>query len=1002
MIQVAAENLAVAAAGIVLLFYLGAGLSRWLPSALAPYRWLVAPWAGYCLLVVVTQFLTNSPFSLTALQSAYVAAALATGANLLAAWRRGKAPSPVNPSSQVERENETSGDAPNSLPGSPLHPLLAQEGEEVGSAPNAPAEGTLPPSVAFGEKREPLGHTPNPSTERIQPPTVVAALRPPTSDPRPRILAALTLAVFVLSVLPLWSYGYTTVIGENWDAEIYLGLGEYLKVYPQAELARAVSNPVLDTLVNPPYGLRTHGFSYFQAALGFLPFDSLRTLAPLLALLRALAVPAAYVFFCAGLRFGPRPALLASAVLGLNAFLLWITYNTFGMQVPTFGLLPLLLCFTLVTLDQAAKKRSSWAGLVQSAAWAGLFFAAVAVTYHPALTAYAAMAGPVVLAMLVLHRRTALWRILGSIGLIALVGLLLSLVSQLKSIDGFLKQYGEKTAGLGLTGFTSPADAFGFSLSFRDLLPTDPGRPLFSLASHLYSLAGWAALLGCITLIASYFYRLWTRQLLPSSQAWQQTALLAGAIAYPLLFLRPLDYPYGWFKALSFVSFVLVGFAAAGLLELRFPALIQNSKLKIQNSAGLALFALMLLTIILTMRMYWGTPLRYDRPMLEVGAVRDVIRATGGEQSVYISNSPNMQRLGRLYNGLLSYFLRDTDLYGNFKTANSGLDRERPDGLYRYLLLNAADNPTEYGAAPGASPTWRNSLMALYAFPPPTGRPDLYHHNYRNDGKYPSVPATLSVAGNRIDIQPGDQPQPAPARPHEPLEVTLGLASFTTQTLQLRTTGEPASSARLITVPPGYSSLKSTALASGGSLSLPFAGGVPLDGSGMPQNRTYITWAHLAKSEGSHDPEQGPVPGGPGLLAGVTSNKQGDTMAVSIDYLNNRPDVPSQTLSLDIYGEGRGSPVHYGYWNFAVPPATPLTLSLTLDPATKTLTPAPGTSATQTTSFTGPTGDGSYTASLLVYENGQLSESFNDIFKFELKSGKLASFTPRTLPPQFR
>ena len=49
--------------------------------------------------------------------------------------------------------------------------------------------------------------------------------------------------MFALCVLPLWSYGYTTVIGENWDAEIYLGLGEYLKVYPQSGLAMAVPNP---------------------------------------------------------------------------------------------------------------------------------------------------------------------------------------------------------------------------------------------------------------------------------------------------------------------------------------------------------------------------------------------------------------------------------------------------------------------------------------------------------------------------------------------------------------------------------------------------------------------------------------------------------------------------------------------------------------------------------------------------------------------------------------
>src|SRR5205814_1786081 len=107
----------------------------------------------------------------------------------------------------------------------------------------------------------------------------------------------------------------------------------------------------------------------------------------------------------------------------------------------------------------------------------------------------------------------------------------------------------------------------------------------------------------------------------------------------------------------------------------------------------------------------------------------------------------------------------------------------------------------------------------------------------------------------------------------------------------------------------------------------------------------------------------------------------------------NRPQALGQTLSLDIYGEGRGNATHFGYWNFGVPFAVPLRLKLGFDPARKFVQIKEG-AAQQTASSAGNTGDGSYTASLLVYENGQVSETFNDIFKFEMKSGKLSSFTP--------
>ena len=166
----------------------------------------------------------------------------------------------------------------------------------------------------------------------------------------------------------------------------------------------------------------------------------------------------------------------------------------------------------------------------------GLLVAATAVTYHPALTAYVAMAGPVVLVAFVFSRGLANWRRIAlSVVAIGVVGVALSLVSQLKSFEGFLKQYSEEGRGLGLTGFTSPADAFGFSLSFRDLVPaTQVGRCspsyLVSTPVGVGSHWQWLWLWPDIT-CGGYGHGVKARARLPG----EQIALVAGAAVYVLL-----------------------------------------------------------------------------------------------------------------------------------------------------------------------------------------------------------------------------------------------------------------------------------------------------------------------------------------------------------------------------------------------------------------------------------------------------------------------------------
>lgn len=923
MLQMHLEHSLVAITGLALLFYLGFGPVMWLPASLAPYRWLIAPWAGFALLTIATQFLSNAPFSVTGLQSGFITVALATIANA-ASFRR-----------------------------------FAKTRRDTDSTAGIPY----------------------------------------------RWLALISAGVFVLSVLPVWSYGFPNVIGENWDSEMYLALGEYLKSYSQSNMGAAPPNPTLFTLLAPPVSERTQAFSYFQAALGFLPLDSLQTLVPGLALIRALSVPAVYVLFATWLRLPPRIALLASAVFGLNAFLLWITYNSFAMQVPSFGLLPLALAATLVAVNTGSDVQSKGREQALAVVWMGFFLGALAVSYHPALTAYFALAGPPVLVtmwLLVKERKPGIaGRVAMSVAIGGVIGFALSLVSQLMSLGGFLAQYGERSGGLGLETFTAPSDAFGFSLSFRPLLPTDPGRQIMSLVAGLYALAGWLALTLALAVIGFYLYRLGRERKSGENATWtwQVWAVVAGAVTYALLFLVVLNYPYAWFKALSFAAPVLVGVTVAG-----FERLLRVDRLRrVTQLAGGGLLVLVLTTTVLTVGLYWAYPTRFSREMVEAGRMRSVVNASPpGERGVYIAESPGMQNLGRLSNGLLSYFLRDANLYGNYWSAYSRLDRRRPEGVYDFVVLRTGESPAEYGMGNGTL-AWQNSLLSLYNLPR-EGRRDLYHKNYRDDGSYPHVdagqPVTFNVEAGMLQV--ADEASGSASfvsnLQSSARQVTLGFAAPSTSTLLLQTQN-PSSTKQeaTITIPPGYSTYRT------GQVMAPSVMSLELSPSGGTSGDAYVRWAHLESAEASN-PRSGLSSDGDGLLLWLsseqtgTSQPGGNTARISLDYMNALPGGVTQTLSLDIYGKD-GS--HFGYWNLDVPESGSLSSVLDFNLVEKSLTFTSGP-ANLSSQFRGDTSDGEYVASLLLYVNGKVYETFNDIFTFTIENGEVSAFEPRKLPPIFR
>jgi len=882
------ETLWPAVVGLAILGWLGAA-PTWalLPARLGGLRWAALPWTGYAVFTVAAQFLTQVGLDMRATLVVLLAAGtVANGALGWRGWRTGR--------------------------------LRLPRPSRVGWA-----------------------------------------------------ILALTAAVLVLGVLPLWAYGYSTIIGENWDGEIYLALGEYLRTHAQPALAAAPGNPLLHTLLVPPYSGRTHGFSYFHAAAGWLSgLSSLAALSPILALLRALAVPASYFFFRSAWAWPARRAALAAGLLGLHPFLLWITYNTFGMQVPSLGLLPLAVAATLLALRPERRPhpptpspeggggedgrlplplqgRGSGGGGGGRILYAALVTAALVVSYHPALTAWAALVGLGGLALLGTEWRQ--WRRIGAAGVGVGAGtLILSAVAQAMSA-GFLSQYQEQTPGLGLTAFTAPTDALGLSLSFR--VPFSAGTGQAILARLVTGYNGLILVAGgiCALLMLGWAVRSGRRDPLA-------VAIWAGGLIYLGLFLRPLDYVYGWFKAQSFVAFVLVGATVGGLAllgEWRGWRRLTGRRLA-WGAAVVPLLAGGITLGGLLWQYHW--PLRYGPEMVAAAAVRDYVPLG---DAVFVSNSRLMP--GRLFNGLLAYFLRDSDLYGTFHTANSAWDRATPSGVYTWGVLPVRELPNLYGYRP-ADRAWTNSLLALYHAPPDL----IATRNWDGRGDYPAPavdqPWALQVLTDSLALT---STTPSALTAPLPYTLELGVASFTTATLTVQGANIPT----FIPLKPGLHAIMIP-------ISVPV--GLLVTADTLPGDMA-VRWATLRAGSGglsSVTPRLADV-----LMLDVASVAQGSAVQTTLRRVDTRAAArQADRVVLDVYRSGgNGAADHFGYWAFAVQgPTVTFRVPLAGGPATG----GPGATPLPADSQRGPVAAARYSASLTFYHGSTVLDTVTDIYTF--------------------
>jgi hypothetical protein len=348
----------------------------------------------------------------------------------------------------------------------------------------------------------------------------------------------LALLALLVGVAPLWAVNRpATVIGRNGDQVFYTNIASYLEGHGLPVPAPGPLDPaaVQRSFVDS-YGVPL-GFSSIQAMVDRLAGQPAHaTFSVVTAVVLAMNVLAGILLAERLFGLGRRGALAAGFLVAASPALMWIHYNNYAMHALGVGLVPAALGVAVLALEDGAPR-----GL----AIAALLLSALCVSYPPG-------AGPFVVAPLAVYALVRAWR--GPEGGIVLRrGLVLSLLAVAVNLAGLahvarvlrpmvefvlVKEFGD------VVSHVSPAQLFGLA---HHTLPSPSGAPGV-LAAALAAVAGGLAVYGAAG----------------SGPAGRRVYLALVITAVPfLLWLRfGLDYPYGFYKGLTF----LVWPAAVGLV----------------------------------------------------------------------------------------------------------------------------------------------------------------------------------------------------------------------------------------------------------------------------------------------------------------------------------------------------------------------------------------------------------------------------------------------------
>jgi hypothetical protein len=434
----------------------------------------------------------------------------------------------------------------------------------------------------------------------------------------------LALLPLLAGVAPLWTADRpATVIGRNGDQVFYTNIASYLERHGLPVPAPGPLDPAgTQRSFVDSYGVPL-GFSSIQAMVDRLTGQpAYATFSVVTAVVLAMNVLAAVLLAERLFGLGRRSALAAGFLVAASPTLMWIHYNDYAMHALGIGLLPAALGVAVLALEDGAPR-----GL----ALAALLLSALCVSYPPG-------AGPFVLAPLGVYALASAWRgpepgtvlrrglVLGLLATALNLAPIAHVARVLRPMVGFIlvKEFGD------VSSHVSPAQLFGLTHHALPPLSAAPG----ALAAVLAAAAGGLAVCGAP--IASTVGR---RVFL---------ALLVTAAPF-LLWLRfGLDYPYGFYKGLTFLVWPAAVALALGVRRaLGAPAVLAGGALAV-------LLALAVTSAVNLVRIGRAVTVLDLTPMMGLGALQ---RLTPPDQAVHVRDESGTALLW------VTYFLQDRALY---------------------------------------------------------------------------------------------------------------------------------------------------------------------------------------------------------------------------------------------------------------------------------------------------------------------------------------------------
>ena len=823
-------------------------------------------------------------------------------------------------------------------------------------------------------------------------------------------VAALALCTYLSGVLPLLFYGLFAPIGENWDSEVYLPTADYLAYLPQSRIAiEAPPNPLNHAPANPPGAGLTLGFPCAHGLLALLTnTTALETLAPLLALLRALgavsiALLARHVF---GLRW--RWSLVAGALVALHSVLLWSALFSFGMQLSAWPLFPLGITLLASALARPAPR---------SIALAALALAVIPVAYYPALTMFIPAAGGVAIAILFEARRQGDKEtrrqggketpspMLASLTLASpalaspilplarlpfshspalaspILPLSLSpllLISRIKCLSpvaqrlmagiaigllsvvlagltlrdyyqGFSYRYGLQLTSLGIFEYAPLDVVLGLSPFGLNGSASPLPAPLAYVGTALVAL-----LIACALVLSPF--------------RWRWAGLIVGCVGY-LLWLRFVrQYPYAFLKASGYAGPLLLLAAVGGANCLyRRGAKVQSHAYTRPLCRGIAGACMVVIGLcawgaFATLRPYLVAEPRFA-PRAAIEAIGP-LRALPPGASLRLSDDHRLQGPTM---GLLAYGALGHPLFGSLKTGFGTLKDNQTGQLGNYALLGVDESPARYGYA-AADRRWSNALFALYTRP--MGALAQLAPAAPGDTIGPGEALTVYAGADALSL-------------HTPLaggagrSLSLDLATLELARLRI---GD-----QTLDIAPGVGRFTSVPLDVDGALAVRNLGGATVYLRGVTLNAPGVA----SKPGWLPDTQTALLLPSTGATHGLAN--------VDVRYIN--PTGNRVTVYLDIWDERAGA--HFGWYGVELGPnASPQRLGLQLDTRTGAFTATlDGQGVVAGQQFVG-LADGAYTARLGVLVGRRALAEPVPLFLLNIKGGApqpIDAFGPRLL-----